>query len=95
MDFLNYGIFFTTGLCLVNECTDILLDNFNMKEKIWFGYKLKNDSTLFHFLNDTIDPKTFTLFKDNDENKNNEDNRFSKNNPIFLTIMIAFGLFPI
>ena len=92
MDFLNYGIFFTTGLCLVNECTDILLDNFNMKEKIWFGYKLKNDSTLFHFLNDTIDPKTFTLFKDNDENKNNEDNRFSKNNPIFLTIMIAFGL---
>ena len=92
LNFLNYNIIFTSGLCLVRECKNIVLDNFNTADKNDFGYKLKDNSKLYNLLNDTIDLKTFTLYKDNTNDEKDENNRYSETNPIFLTILIVFIL---
>ena len=53
MNFLEYNIDFTAGICLIKECTNILLDNFLQEDKTEFVYKIKNTSKLYNYLEDT------------------------------------------
>ena len=80
MNFLNYGIKFNAGLCLINECSKILEDNFYKNDS---GYQLKKESKLNDFLNDTVKLNYFYLYKNIDE---------YKNEPVFLVIIIIIGL---
>ena len=82
MNFLNYGIKFNAGLCLVNECSKILEDNFFKNNS---GYQLKKESKLNDYLNDTIKLQYFFLYKNVDEYTNNND-------PVFWAIIVIIGL---
>jgi hypothetical protein len=79
LSFLNFRITFTTGICLVKECLNILEDNFNEKDENGFGYKLNNKSKLYKYLSNTIYMPSLSLFKHYDKNHTQDsNNRYSK-----------------
>ena len=93
LNFLNFRITFTTGICLVKECLNILEDNFNEKDENGFGYKLNNKSKLYKYLSNTIYMPSLSLFKHYDKNHiQDSNNRYSKNNGIFIVIVVTFFL---
>ena len=54
INFLEYNVDFTAGICLIEECTDILLNNFIQEDKTEFEYKINRTSKLYNYLKDTI-----------------------------------------
>ena len=87
MNFLNYSINLNAGICLVNECSYILEDNFIFSNES--GYILKNESKLKSFLNDTIELKYIYLFKGKE---NNDEELKNGDKLIFIAILIILGL---
>ena len=93
MNFLEYNVDFKVGICLIEDCTSILLDNFFLEKKNEFEYKIKNTSKLYNYLKDIIFFDKSFLFKSDDENKiNNKTYRYSKNNPTFIATITIIAI---
>jgi hypothetical protein len=91
LDFLNYNVIFNSGICLIDECKNILEDNFIKTDKKNNDYHLSQTTKLYNYLKDSIDIEATSLFKTKDGNKDNGD-RYSKTYPVFILIIIIFGL---
>ena len=91
LEFLNYSVTFNSGICLIDECKNILEDNFIKTNEKNYDYHLSNTTKLFNYLNDSIDINATSLFKTEDGNIDNDD-RYSKTYPVFISIIIIFGV---
>ena len=93
INFLEYNVDFTAGICLIEECTDILLNNFIEEDKTEFEYRINRKSKLYNYLKDTIFFDKSYLFKSDDENIiNKKTYRYSKNNPTFLATITIIAI---
>ena len=90
--FLNYSVTFNSGICLIDECKNILEENFIKTNEKSNDYHLRNATKLFNYLKDSIDINVTSLYKTEDVNKDKGDDTYSKKNPFFISIIIIFGL---
>ena len=91
MEFLSYNAMFNSGICLVDECKNILEDIFVKTNDKSNDYHLSNKTKLFNYLDDSIDLSKTTLYKTEDGNQDNND-RYSKTYLPFISVLIFLGL---
>lgn len=88
MEFLGYNVIFNSGICLIDECKNILIDNFNKTDQNNVDYHLINNTKLFNYLKDSINISQTSLYIAGDEIKDDEDGL----KPSFIAILIIFGI---
>ena len=88
LEFLNYRIYFSIGLCLTDKCLEILEVNFDNNTNDTNVLHLKNGTKLYNYLNNKVNVTNFTLFK----NKDDTQKTVQKNGFGFLAIIITLLL---